>query len=98
VHSQITALWSGRKVELRETRRSGNAVRRAGGVLRVSEVDWLSGSGWPGSAVSAEFSANRIDPVQTFTAFLLSVVAGARRGLRTRDCCVPTRLCGGCWA
>src|ERR1700686_1333180 len=56
---------------------SRHPVRWAGGVLGVSAACWLLRSGEQVSAVSSYFP-NAIDPAETFTAFLLSVVAGAR--------------------
>jgi len=78
VHTQITALWGETKVALRETRR---AVTPFGGLVVFFEslrrVGYLE-------AVSEHLpfalsSPNTIDPVHTFTAFLLSGLAGARR-------------------
>ena len=78
MHWQITALWGGKKVELRETQR---AVTPFGGL--VVFLEFLRQVGYR-EAVSKYLpfrltSPNAIDPVETFTAFLLSVVAGARR-------------------
>jgi hypothetical protein len=78
VHRKITSLWGGKKVELRETRR---AVTPFGGLVVFSE--FLRRIGYP-EAVRQHLpfslrSPNAIDPVKTFTVFLLSVVAGARR-------------------
>jgi hypothetical protein len=78
VHWKSTALWGGKKVELRETQR---AVTPFGGLVVFFE--FLRQVGYR-EAVSQHLpfrltSPNAIDPVQTFTAFLLSVVAGARR-------------------
>jgi hypothetical protein len=78
VHWKTTALWGGSKVELRETQR---AVTPFGGLvvflefLRCVGYDQAVRQHLPFSLTSP----NAIDPVQTFTAFLLSVVAGARR-------------------
>src|SRR6201998_3463686 len=82
VHWKITALWGGKKVELRETPR---AVTPFGGLLVFFE--FLRQVGYR-QAVSQHLpfrltSPNAIDPVETFTAFLLSVVAGARRFAQT---------------
>src|SRR6267154_849132 len=76
VHWQITALWCGKKVELRETQR---AVTPFGGL--VVFLEFLRHVGYR-EAVSKYLpfrltSPNAIDPAATFTAFLLSVVAGA---------------------
>ena len=77
-HWAITALWGGKKVELRETQR---AVTPFGGLVVFCE--FLRRIGY-GEAVRQHLpfplrSPNAIDPVKNFTAFLLSVVAGARR-------------------
>jgi hypothetical protein len=82
VHWKVTALWGGRKVELRETQR---AVTPFGGLVVFFE--FLRQVGYR-EAVSKYLpfrltSPNAIDPVETFTAFLLSVVAGARRFAHT---------------
>jgi len=44
-------------------------------------------------------SANAIDPGETFTAFLVSALAGARSRLarRTPRCCGRTGPCTSCW-
>jgi len=78
VQREISALWGEKKVVLRETRR---AVTPWGG-LRVF-VHFLRGRGL-GEQVRRHLpihleSPNAIDPAQTFTAFLVSVLAGARR-------------------
>jgi Transposase DDE domain group 1 len=78
VHWKITALWGGRKVELRETQR---AVTPFGGL--VVFLEFLQRIGYC-EAVREHLpfsftSPNAIDPVETFTAFLFSVMAGARR-------------------
>lgn len=82
MHWKITALWGGRKVELRETQR---AVTPFGGLVVFCE--FLRQVGYR-EAVDQYLpvrltSPNAIDPVETFTAFLLSVVAGARRFAHT---------------
>jgi len=82
VHWKITALWGGKKVELRETQR---AVTPFGGLVVFFE--FLRRVGYR-EAVSKHLpfrftSPNAIDPVETFSAFLLSVVAGARRFAHT---------------
>ena len=82
MHWKLTSLWGGKKVELRETQR---AVTPFGG-LGVF-VEFLQQVGYR-EAVSQHLpfrltSPNAIDPVETFTAFLLSVVAGARRFAHT---------------
>jgi DDE family transposase len=82
VHWKITSLWGGKKVELRETQR---AVTPFGGLVVFFE--FLRRIGYC-EAVRQHLpfslrSPNAIDPVETFTAFLLSVVAGARRFAHT---------------
>lgn len=82
MHWKITSLWGGKKVELRETQR---AVTPFGGLVVFSE--FLRRIGYC-EAVRQHLpfrltSPNAIDPVETFTAFLLSVVAGARRFAHT---------------
>src|SRR5215469_11906124 len=82
MHWKITALWGGKKVELRETQR---AVTPFGGLVVFFE--FLRRIGYC-EAVQQHLpftlrSPNAIDPVKTFTAFLLSVVAGARRFAHT---------------
>ena len=82
MHWKITALWGGKKVELRETQR---AVTPFGGLVVFFE--FLRRIGYC-EAVREHLpfslrSPNAIDPVKTFTAFLLSVVAGARRFAHT---------------
>jgi hypothetical protein len=78
VPTEITALWGGRKVELRETQR---AVTPFGGLVVFFE--FLRQVGYC-EAVKQHLpfrltSPNALDPAQTFTAFLLAVLAGARR-------------------
>ena len=82
MHWELTSLWGGKKVELRETQR---AVTPFGGLLVF--VEFLQQVGYR-EAVSKYLtfhltSPNAINPTETFTAFLLSVVAGARRFART---------------
>jgi hypothetical protein len=82
VHWKVTALWGGKKVELRQTSR---AVTPFGGLVVFFE--FLRQVGYR-EAVSQHLpfhltSPNAINPVQTFTAFLLSVAAGARRFAHT---------------
>ena len=79
---KTTALWGGKKVELRETER---AVTPFGGLVVFFEFLRRIGYG-PAVRLHLPFSLtspNAIDPVETFTAFLLSVVAGARRFAHT---------------
>lgn len=78
VHLQITALRGERKVELRETLR---AVTPFGGLVVFIEI--LRQVGYV-EVVNRSLpfrlsSPNAFDPAQTFTAFLLAVLAGARR-------------------
>ena len=82
MHWKITSFWGGKKVELRETPR---AVTPFGGLVVFFE--FLRQIGYC-EAVRQHLpfrltSPNAIDPVETFTAFLLSVVAGARRFAHT---------------
>ncbi len=82
MHREITTLWGEKKVVLRETPR---AVTPFGG-LSVFVV-FLQKIGY-GRQVSEHLpvhlkSPNAIDPAQTYTAFLISVVAGARRFAHT---------------
>ena len=75
---KISVLWGERKVILRETPR---AVTPWGGLSVF--VAFLRGRGY-GEQVRQHMpvhleSPNAIDPAQTFTAFLVSVLAGARR-------------------
>ena len=82
MHWKITALWGGKKVELRETQR---AVTPFGGLVAFCELLRQVGNC---EAVSQHLpfrltSPDAMDPVETFTAFLLSVVAGARRFAHT---------------
>jgi len=82
VRWKTTALWGGKKVELRETER---AVTPFGGLVVFFEFLRRIGYG-PAVRLHLPFSLtspNAIDPVETFTAFLLSVVAGARRFAHT---------------
>lgn len=75
---EITALWGGKKVVLRETPR---AVTPFGGLSVF--IEFLQKIGFAGQ-VSRSMpvqlrSPNAIDPAQTLTGFLISVLAGARR-------------------
>jgi Transposase DDE domain group 1 len=78
VPTQITALWGGKKVELRETPR---AVTPFGGLVVFFE--FLRQVGYVEVVKQCLpfrlTSPNALDPAQTFTAFLLVVLAGARR-------------------
>ena len=82
MHREITTLWGEKKVVLRETPR---AVTPFGGMSVF--LAFLQKIGYRGQ-VSAHLpvqleSPNAIDPAQTYTAFLISVVAGARRFAHT---------------
>lgn len=75
---EITAIGGKRKVVLRQTAR---AVTPFGGLSVL--IEFLQRIGYR-EQVSEPMpvhweSPNAIDPVETFTAFLISVVAGARR-------------------
>ena len=75
---KISALWGEKKVVLRETRR---AVTPWGGLSVF--VEFLRRRGFPEQLrqhlpIHLE-SPNAINPAETFTAFLVSVLAGARR-------------------
>lgn len=78
MRQEITSIWGGRKVELRQTKR---AVTPFGGL--VVFLEFLRKIGYA-TAVEQSLpfrltSPNAIPAVQTFTAFMLSVLAGARR-------------------
>jgi hypothetical protein len=82
VHRKITPLWGEKKVILRQTPR---AVTPFGGLSVF--IAFLQKIGYR-QQVSEHLpvhlkSPNAIDPGETFTAFLLSVVAGARRFAHT---------------
>ena len=74
----LRSLFKDRKINLKETARP---VTPFGGLYVF--VDFLKGKGYRetlSAAMPFEYkSGNAIDPVETLTAFLLSVVAGARR-------------------
>jgi hypothetical protein len=74
VHWKITALWGGKKVELRQTPR---AVTPFGGLVVFFE--FLRRVGYREAVLEyLPFRLtlpNAIDPVQTFSAFLLSGLA-----------------------
>lgn len=78
MRQEISAIFGGKKVELRETPR---AVTPFGGL--VVFLQFLSQVGYAeqvkGCLPFQLTSPNAIDPVETFTAFLISVLAGARR-------------------
>ena len=95
MHWKITALWGGKKVELRETQR---AVTPFGGLVVFFE--FLRQVGYR-EAVSKHLpfrftSPNAIDPVETFTAFLLSRWWLEHGGLHTPVCCVRMWPCRPC--
>ena len=78
MHTEITSLWGRKKVELRETAR---AVTPFGGLVVFFEflrqIGYVEAvKGWLPFRLT---SPNAIDPAETFTAFLLAVLAGARR-------------------
>jgi hypothetical protein len=78
VRSEISAIFGGRKVELRETLR---AITPFGGLVvffeflqRIGYVEQVRG------ALPFQLtSPNAIDPVESYTGFLMAVLAGARR-------------------
>jgi len=78
VPREITALLSGERLILRETKR---AVTPFGGVaVFVSYLRKVDFMGRVRQCMPVCWrSPNRIDPTGTFTAFLLAVLAGARR-------------------
>jgi hypothetical protein len=82
VQRKITPLWAEKKVVLRQTPR---AVTPFGGLSVF--IEFLTRIGFR-EQVRRDLpvhlaSPNAIDPAQTFTAFLISVVAGARRFAHT---------------
>lgn len=95
MRQEISAIFGGKKVELRETPR---AVTPFGGL--VVFLQFLSKVGYAeqvkGCLPFQLTSPNAIDPVETFTAFLISVLAGARRfaqaGLLKADQALQTVL------
>jgi hypothetical protein len=78
VHGEITTVWGEKKVILRETPR---AVTPFGGLSVFLEFLQRIGFSRPVSEHLPVHlkSPNALDPAQTYTAFLISVVAGARR-------------------
>jgi hypothetical protein len=78
VRSEISAIFGGKKVELRETLR---AITPFGGLTVFFE--FLGKIGYAEQVQEALpfrlTSPNAIDPVETYTAFLMAVLAGARR-------------------
>ncbi|MGB7593360.1 MAG: hypothetical protein WCD04_17625 [Terriglobia bacterium] len=82
MHTKITPLWGEKKVVLRQTPR---AVTPFGGLAVF--IEFLGKIGF-GKQIREHMpvhltSPNAIDPAQTLTAFLVSVVAGARRFAHT---------------
>jgi hypothetical protein len=82
VRREINSIFGEKKVVLVETKR---AVTPFGGISVFAEFLAKIGYGWE---VSKHMpfglnSPNAIDPAQTFTAFLISVLAGARRFAHT---------------
>jgi hypothetical protein len=78
MHREITSIFAQNKVILRETKR---AVTPYGGLSVF--VEYLRKIGYS-EAIHAHMpvclnSPNAIDPAETFTAFLISVLSGARR-------------------
>jgi hypothetical protein len=78
VHREITTVWGEKKVILRETPR---AVTPFGGLsLFIAFLRRIGYSQQVSEHLPVHLkSPNAIDPAQTYTAFLISVVAGARR-------------------
>jgi hypothetical protein len=78
VRSEISAIFGGKKVELRETLR---AITPFGGLTVFFE--FLGKIGYAEQVKEALpfqlTSPNAIDPVETYTAFLMAVLVGARR-------------------
>ena len=78
MRSEISAIFGGKKVELRETLR---AITPFGGLTVFFE--FLRKIGYAKQVKEALpfrlSSPNAIDPVETYTAFLMAVLAGARR-------------------
>jgi hypothetical protein len=79
---EITTLWGEKKVVLRETPR---AVTRFGGLsVFIAFLQKISYRQQVSEHLPVHLaSPNAIDPAQTYTAFLISVVAGARRFAHT---------------
>lgn len=74
MHWKITALWRGKKVGLRETQRAVTPFSRLAVFVEFFAADRLLAV----RQCRSPSSAKAIDTVKTFTAFLLSVVAGAQ--------------------
>lgn len=95
LHWRITSLRGGKKVELRETQRAvtplGRLVVFFGFPRRIGPCEAVR-QHLPFSFTSP----NAIDPAETFTAFLLSLVAGellfARASLLRADVALPAPL------
>ena len=82
MHREINALWGKKKVVLRQTAR---AVTPFGGLSVF--IEFLQKIGY-GKQLREHLpvhlkSPNAIDPAQTYTAFLISVLVGARRFAHT---------------
>jgi hypothetical protein len=93
VRQEITSIWGEKKVELRQTKR---AVTPFGGLVVL--LEFLRKIGYAG-AVQGNLpfqltSPNVIPAAQTFTAFLLSVLAGARRFAHAGWLRADEALCG----
>lgn len=82
MHREITTVWGEKKVILRETPR---AVTPFGGLsLFIAFLQRIGYSRQVSAYLPVHLkSPNAIDPAQTYTAFLISVVAGARRFAHT---------------
>jgi hypothetical protein len=82
VHREITTVWGEKKVILRETPR---AVTPFGGLsVFIAFLQRIGFSRQVSEHLPVHLkSPNAIDPAQTYTAFLISVVAGARRFAHT---------------
>ena len=82
MRQEFTPLWGEKKVELRETKR---AVTPWGGLLVFVEflrkIEYVEAVGKHLPFVLT--SPNALDPIQTFRAFQVSVLTGARRFAHT---------------
>ena len=92
---KVSELWGEKKVVLRQTPR---AVTPFGGLSVF--IEFLKQIGFP-ERVRRDLpfglnSPNAIPAGETFTAFLIAVVAGVG-ALRTARCCGPTARCRRCW-
>ena len=95
MHREITTVWGEKKVVLRETPR---AVTPFGGLsVFIVFLQKIGYSQQVSEHLPVHLKApNAIDPAQTYTAFLISVVAG-RGVLRTPRCCGRIGPCTRCW-